>query len=201
MSDGPPDIDAIGRKPLIQPVGHRAVEVPVIGAGVRAELPKVEAGVARFERVHRPRDDLDALVEAVIALSLLELLREPAPPIWIANGEHVRMVPEVVVDDPEESKHEPRWPGVLRRVAERDEPAVVHDGEHELGGTQVLYLSHVDFEKLGFRFKGQESVPHLQQSVQHGIYKGFAGPVALYALLGAVMFRNRKSNDESERES
>ena len=70
-------------------------------------------------------------------------------------------------------------------------------GEHELGGTQVLYLSHVDFEKLGFRFKDQKSVPHMQQSVQHGIYKGFAGPVALYALLGAVLFRNR-GNSEKE---
>lgn len=69
-------------------------------------------------------------------------------------------------------------------------------GEQELGGTQVLYLSHVDFEKLGFRFKDQESVPHLQQSVQHGIYKGFVGPVALYALLGAVMFRNRGKGEK-----
>jgi Fe-S-cluster-containing dehydrogenase component len=64
-------------------------------------------------------------------------------------------------------------------------------GEHELGGTQVLYLSHVDFEKIGFRFQQSESVPHLQQSVTHGVYKGFAAPVALYALLGAVIFRNR----------
>jgi Fe-S-cluster-containing dehydrogenase component len=71
-------------------------------------------------------------------------------------------------------------------------------GESELGGTQVLYLSHVDFEKLGFRFQQSESVPHLQQSVTHGVYKGFAGPVALYALLGAVIFRNRgKSEKES----
>ena len=69
-------------------------------------------------------------------------------------------------------------------------------GERELGGTQVLYLSHVEFEKLGFRFKQEESVPHLQQSVSHGIYKGFVGPVALYALLGAVMFRNRKSEEK-----
>lgn len=69
-------------------------------------------------------------------------------------------------------------------------------GEHELGGTQVLYLSHVDFEKLGFRFQQDESVPHLQQSVTHGVYKGFAGPVALYALLGAVIFRNRGSADK-----
>ena len=66
-------------------------------------------------------------------------------------------------------------------------------GEHELGGTQVLYLSHVPFEKLGFRFDTDKPVPETQQAVQHGVYKGFAAPVALYALLGAVMFRNRKS--------
>lgn len=71
-------------------------------------------------------------------------------------------------------------------------------GEHELGGTQVLYLSNVEFEKLGFRFKQSESVPHLQQTVNHGVYKGFAGPVALYALLGAVMFRNRGKSDGKE---
>ena len=68
-------------------------------------------------------------------------------------------------------------------------------GEHEVGGTQVLYLSHVPFEKLGFRFQQDESVPHLQQSVQHGVYQGFVAPVALYALLGAVMFRNRRKDD------
>jgi Fe-S-cluster-containing dehydrogenase component len=72
-------------------------------------------------------------------------------------------------------------------------------GEHEVGGTQVLYLSHVPFEKLGFRFDQTESVPNLQQSVQHGLYKGFVGPVALYALLGAVMFRNRGKNEPEDR--
>ncbi len=71
-------------------------------------------------------------------------------------------------------------------------------GEHEVGGTQVLYLSHIEFEKLGFRFKQDESVPHLQQTVSHGIYKGFIGPIALYGLLGAVMFRNRGKSDEKE---
>lgn len=71
-------------------------------------------------------------------------------------------------------------------------------GEKDLGGTQVLYLSHVEFEKLGFRFNTDESVPNLQQTVQHGIYKGFIGPVALYALLGAVVFRNRSKSDGKE---
>ena len=68
-------------------------------------------------------------------------------------------------------------------------------GEHELGGTQVLYLSHIDFEKLGFRFNDDAPVPEVQQTVQHGVYQGFVAPIALYALLGAAMFRNRKKDD------
>ena len=69
-------------------------------------------------------------------------------------------------------------------------------GERELGGTQVLYLSHVPFENLGFRFSDEQAVPHVQQTVQHGVYQGFAAPIALYALLGAVMFRNRRRDDD-----
>jgi len=69
-------------------------------------------------------------------------------------------------------------------------------GERELGGTQVLYLSHVPFEKLGFRFNDEQSVPHTQQTVQHGVYKGFIAPIALYGILGAVAFRNRRKQDE-----
>ena len=69
-------------------------------------------------------------------------------------------------------------------------------GERELGGTQVLYLSHVPFEKLGFRSQDEQSVPHVQQTVQHGLYKGFAAPLALYAILGAVAFRNRRKHDD-----
>ena len=69
-------------------------------------------------------------------------------------------------------------------------------GEKELGGTQVLYLSHVPFEKLGFEFHDEEAVPHDVQVVQHGIYKGFIAPVALYALLGLTMWRNRKKAGE-----
>jgi len=70
-------------------------------------------------------------------------------------------------------------------------------GEHELGGTQVLYLSHVPFEKLGFRFNDETPVPERQQTIQHGIYQGFVAPIALYGLLGAVMFRNRRKDGDS----
>jgi len=66
-------------------------------------------------------------------------------------------------------------------------------GEHDGGGTQVIYLSHVPFEKLGLPELGERSVPDLPRSLQHGIYKGFIAPAALYAVLGAVIWRNRRS--------
>jgi Fe-S-cluster-containing dehydrogenase component len=66
-------------------------------------------------------------------------------------------------------------------------------GEHDGGGTQCLYLSHIPFENLGLPDLGEESHPSLNRTVQHGIYQGFVAPVALYAVLGAVAFRNRRS--------
>jgi Fe-S-cluster-containing dehydrogenase component len=65
-------------------------------------------------------------------------------------------------------------------------------GESDGGGTQVLYLSHVPFEKLGFPTLGDTPAPSLARSIQHGVYHGFIAPAALYVALGAVMFRNRR---------
>jgi Fe-S-cluster-containing dehydrogenase component len=71
-------------------------------------------------------------------------------------------------------------------------------GEHDAGGTAVLYLSAVPFEKLGLPDVGERSAPSLSETVQHGIYKGFAAPVALYAVLAGVMLRNRKQGGREE---
>jgi Fe-S-cluster-containing dehydrogenase component len=65
-------------------------------------------------------------------------------------------------------------------------------GERDAGGTQCLYLSHIPFENLGLPEIGDEAVPSLNRQVQHGIYQGFIAPVALYAVLGGVMIRNRR---------
>lgn len=72
-------------------------------------------------------------------------------------------------------------------------------GEHDGGGTQVLYLSHVPFEELGFPAGlGDEPVGKKARSIQHGVYKGFIAPAALYAVLGAVIWRNRRSSGKEE---
>jgi hypothetical protein len=59
----------------------------------------------------------------------------------------------------------------------------------------------VPFEKLGFPQLGDTAAPAAQQTVQHGIYRGFAAPVALYALLGAVAFRNRRARPAEKEEA
>lgn len=69
-------------------------------------------------------------------------------------------------------------------------------GEHEAGGTQVLYLSDRPFTELGLPELSEEPVPELSETVQHGIYKGFAAPLALYGALAGVLWRNRKKHGE-----
>ncbi len=66
-------------------------------------------------------------------------------------------------------------------------------GEKDGGGTQVLMLAGVEFEKLGLPDLGEDPAPELARSVQHGIYRGFVAPVVLYALLGGVIWRNHRA--------
>jgi Fe-S-cluster-containing dehydrogenase component len=73
-------------------------------------------------------------------------------------------------------------------------------GETDGGGTQVLYLSHVPFEKLGMPDLGEEPAPELARSIQHGVYKGFIAPIALYSVLGFVMLRNRRAGKDEKEE-
>ena len=88
-----------------------------------------------------------------------------------------------------------------RRLDEHPEGYLPHVyGENEAGGTQVLYLAGVDFDKLGLPAYGDEPVPGTVRSVQNAIYQGFTTPVALYAVLAAVMLRNRKRAGDGEDE-
>ena len=74
-------------------------------------------------------------------------------------------------------------------------------GEHDGGGTQVLYLSRAEdsFAKLGLPDLGDEAVPHLSESIQHGVYQGMLTPAVLYAGLGALIWRNRRNDDAAKK--
>lgn len=63
-------------------------------------------------------------------------------------------------------------------------------GEHEGGGTQVLYLSGVAFEKIGLPKLGSTSIAHYATKVDSVLYKWFSGPILVAGLLGIVIKRN-----------
>jgi formate dehydrogenase iron-sulfur subunit len=71
-------------------------------------------------------------------------------------------------------------------------------GEHEVGGTSWLYLSSVPFAEIGLPTLGTEAPPRLTETIQHGVFKNFVPPLALFAFLGGVMrlFRPEKDKDE-----
>lgn len=65
-------------------------------------------------------------------------------------------------------------------------------GEHEAGGTQVLYLSGVSFAALGLPALGDQAIPYFTENLQHAVYQGFIAPIALYGALAVALFRNRR---------
>ena len=86
-----------------------------------------------------------------------------------------------------------------RIAAEPDRYVAKVYGETDGGGTQVLYLSHVPFEKLGLPDIGDRPAPEQARAIQHGVYRGFVAPIALYGALAFVMMRNRKAEGDDER--
>jgi Fe-S-cluster-containing dehydrogenase component len=68
-------------------------------------------------------------------------------------------------------------------------------GEHEAGGTQVLYLSHVPFTAIGLPTLAEDERPGRYLYWQKLAYKFFAVPVALYAFAAAKMRQNFVEHD------
>lgn len=74
-------------------------------------------------------------------------------------------------------------------------------GEHDLGGTQVIYLSHVPFKDIGLPEVGDESRAQYGEKVHGVLYKGMAVPAIVYAGLAVLMRRRfRVHQDEARRE-
>lgn len=74
-------------------------------------------------------------------------------------------------------------------------------GEHEAGGTQVLMLAGVPFDKLGMPDLPDRSYASISETIQHSIYSGFAAPTALFAGLLWLARRNSKHDDDQGGES
>ncbi len=86
----------------------------------------------------------------------------------------------------------------IRRAPERYNPKVY--GEHDIGGTQMLYLTQagLPFEAMGLPDLGETAAPSLTENIQHTLYKGFIAPLALFGVFAAVVNRNAKKLHEEE---
>jgi len=72
-------------------------------------------------------------------------------------------------------------------------------GEHEYGGTQVLKLSAVDFEKMGMPKLPPESAAATSETIQHTLYGGMVMPIAVLAALTWVARRNVAPEDDDRK--
>ena len=90
-----------------------------------------------------------------------------------------------------------------QRIAARPDRYVDHVyGEHEVGGTSWLYLADRPFSELGLPELSETAPPRITENIQHGIFKHFIPPLALYAVLGQVMWlgkrREKVASEEGE---
>ena len=86
-----------------------------------------------------------------------------------------------------------------KRIQENPDRYVHHIyGEKEVGGTNHLYLSAMQFDKLGLPALKDEAPAEFSEKIQHTIYKGFIAPVALYGTLCFVAIRNMKKGHADE---
>jgi len=70
-------------------------------------------------------------------------------------------------------------------------------GEHDGGGTQVLYLSSVPFEKLGLPDLGTHAQAETVRDVQNFVYRWVFTPLVLLAFIGSGVSRNLPKQEEA----
>jgi ferredoxin len=73
-------------------------------------------------------------------------------------------------------------------------------GEKEVGGTQMLKLSAVPFDKLGMPTLPEQSFASRSETMQHTIYGGMLAPLAFLGVLTYVAKRNVKNDDDADDE-
>lgn len=71
-------------------------------------------------------------------------------------------------------------------------------GENEVGGTAWLYLAPCEFKHMELPKLPDKSLPDTAEKIQHGVFKSFVPPLALYGLLGLIMHSTRRNGEETE---
>ncbi|MBT3311383.1 MAG: hydrogenase 2 operon protein HybA [Desulfobacterales bacterium] len=68
-------------------------------------------------------------------------------------------------------------------------------GETEIGGTQVLMLSGVPFNKIGLPDLPDRSYTSISENIQHTLYRGMILPVIIFGGLTYLVAKNKNNNE------
>jgi Fe-S-cluster-containing dehydrogenase component len=68
-------------------------------------------------------------------------------------------------------------------------------GQSDGGGTQVIMLAGVPFDRLGLPVLGDRSPASRSETLMHTLYKGMIGPYAVLGALFYVVYRNTTKKD------
>lgn len=71
-------------------------------------------------------------------------------------------------------------------------------GEYEVGGTSWLYLADKNLAGSVFPELNNKPAPGVSESIQHGLFAYFVPPVAVYALLGGIMWLSKDKETKKE---
>jgi len=85
----------------------------------------------------------------------------------------------------------------------RENPARYIDqiyGETEVGGTSWMYLSGIDFDKLGFINVPDQPTPKLAETIQHTLFSYLWSPIVLFGLLSGIMWTSHKNGQPNDTE-
>ncbi|MCP4376964.1 MAG: hydrogenase 2 operon protein HybA, partial [bacterium] len=93
--------------------------------------------------------------------------------------------------------------GDVRKPSSRHEKAVPAYrqhiwGEKEAGGTNVLHISSIPFDKLGMPPLGERSYASIAETVQHTVYKYMAVPALVLGGLTYVIKKNAKVEEGND---
>jgi Fe-S-cluster-containing dehydrogenase component len=71
-------------------------------------------------------------------------------------------------------------------------------GVSEVGGTSWMYLAPTSFDHTELPKLPDKAIPPITETIQHGIFKSFIPPLALYGILGLVMHSMKDSESEED---
>jgi len=69
-------------------------------------------------------------------------------------------------------------------------------GEFEVGGTSWLYLADKELGGSVFPELSDNPAPGVSESIQHGLFAYFVPPIAVYALLGGIMWLTKDKENK-----